>query len=362
MAGKKITNDQKRAKKKEAERKRSLQRQHERNRIANQADGLMVSISHAIEGHISIEDLERELVALGTSKSSVLPSTDGRFESGAWIELRQATCRMVELAQFDPLEERGQQALEGRIYTIEGGDDQVPWYQPHFMPLEAVRLSGWELTEAFSKFVAGFEGAPREGCYFLGFPIGPLAVHFAFASTAGLLGKPQVYLVTAKGWHSLQLERWTEVIFPMVLHALMAREVAVGNRSSSLAVERLASSDGDAEFEEVTLTRESREIIRLLGEALVEEVDDLARASLAQAEARSAERFFNGLLGERSDRAEEIDDLRKQVAQLRAELQEAQRSGISPPDAARRPLESAELDVASLSARMSALIFGGAEG
>jgi hypothetical protein len=362
MAGKKLTSDQKRAKRKEAERKRTLQRQHERNRVANQADGLMETIGRAIAGYVGIEQLEDDLSALGSVKvTSPSPSAD-RFASGAWLELRRVTCRMVELVQLESLEERNQKALEGRIYTIEGGDVEFPWYQPHFMPLEAVRMSRWTPVNAFVRFVAGYEGAPKEGCYFAGFPIGPLAVHFAIASSATQADLPQVYLVTATGWRPLQLERWLEMIYPMLVHALMAREL-LGRDSTTLAVERLIEkeTDADAEFDELILGSELRESIRLLGESLVQETDELARASREQGEARDAERFFSGLLGERSERAAEVEALQRQVADLQAELRRQHASSITAPANEGRANCSPASGVA-LRSRMTDLVFGQAHG
>lgn len=362
MAGKKLTSDQKRAKRKEAERKRTLQRQHERNRVANQADGLMETIGRAIEGYVDIEELEHDLSALGSTKANSQSPSAGRFESGAWLELRRATCRMVELVQLGSLEERSQKALEGRIYTIEGGDVEFPWYQPHFMPLEAVRMSRWTPVDAFARFVASYEGAPKEGCYFAGFPIGPLALHFAIASSTTRADSPQVYLVTAASWRPLQLERWREMIYPMLVHALLARQV-LGRDSTTMAVERLIEkeTDADAEFDELILGSELRESIRLLGESLVQESDELARASREQGEARDVERYFSGLLGERSERAAEVEALQRQVADLKAELRRQQASSITVPANDGRANCSPAMGVA-LRSRMTELVFGNAHG
>lgn len=361
MAGRKLTSDQKRAKKKQAERKRSLQRQHERNRVANRLDGFMRSITLAIEGFISVEELEQDVMALASTSAPAGDGRGARFNSHPWAALRRDTCHLVELMQFDPLGEEKWRALEGRLYTFgneEDSPDDDDWYSTHSMPLAAVRLSCWDPVEVFVNFAQELHDAPTEGCYFFGWPIGQIALHFAIASTKDPHDRPQVYLVTASAWHPLGLEEWIDAIYPMMESSSLARDLAGKVDNTTTAVMMLAGllKSAGTQAESLQLDRNARSLICMLGQGLVLEADDLAYTSRELAEVEDMSAIFERTpLSEVQDEVRTVqDDVSRPREQLTTETKQVK----SLPALSSDQIPGRDDPARPLRARMTELIFG----
>lgn len=115
--------------------------------------------------------------------------------------------------------------------------------------LFALFASGWHPNTAVWETSKEYDPAPTHGAYFFGIEVRELAAHFAVASMAEEESTPEVYFVSAKGWHRLDLEIWNNDLLPMVGRMMSAGRLNDEINSMERAIAYLIAQSGDVEEE-----------------------------------------------------------------------------------------------------------------
>lgn len=323
----KLTKDQKREKKKREERKQKLRREHEENRHFKKVDGLMTAITMALEGLGSQEELDAAVLRLAGGQSVVASDKESRFQGAAWAEVKASTTQMVALLQADDTAYYSGLGLQGRLYLNGEGKKR---FSVSSMPIFALISSGWDPLEVVHKTAIELEPEPTQGAYFFGMEARDTAVHFAIASTANPDDPPEVFFVSPKGWHRLDLRIWFEELWPCLARVMLATDLARGPTDSQYAITRLVeykcSSGGPTNGP--ALDDDTRAAIRSFGSELALESELLVTAAEA-ARARhvhmaSEEQWDAGF----ESRQDEIDALETRCRSLEREQQALQRYAL----------------------------------
>lgn len=358
----KLTKDQKREKKKREERKLKLRREHDENRHAKKVDGLLMTITHALEGLALQEELDDAVLRLGGGQSVPASEKSSRFQSPEWTEIKQQTTRMVGLIQSGAVADFAGLDLQGRLYL--NGDAGTNFSSTSF-PLFAMLSSNWLPHEVFQKTAKELEPEPTHGAYFFGIAVRDLAAHFALASTAHADEEAEVFYVTSKGWHRLDYKTWRDELWPSLGHVLLAQRLGTDMRSDTeyaigglMQLSKRAFPDEAHQRgrREPALDDGTRGIVRSFGADLLMELEVL----LAAADAAGAEANQNALAYEWNEgfeaRQAEINVLEDRHRALEHENQTLRRMLMNQetPPAQSTPLPTAP--TRPLEERMGALL------
>lgn len=323
----KLTKDQKREKKKREERKLKLRREHEENRHFKKVDGLMTAITMALEGLGSQEELDAAVLRLAGGQSVVVSEKESRFQGHAWAEVKASTTQMVALLQADESAYYSGLGLQGRLYLNGEGTKR---FSVSSMPIFALVSSGWDPLEVVHKTALELDPEPTQGAYVFGMEARNTAVHFAIASTANPEDPPEVYFVSPKGWHRLDLKIWFEELWPCLARVMVASNFARGPSDTQFAIARLMELSGSAggPDDEPCLDEESRAAIRSFGAELILETELLVTAAEAartmQVHLASEVKWEAGF----ESRQDEIDTLEARCQSLERERQALQRYAL----------------------------------
>lgn len=354
----KLTKDQKREKKKREERKQKLRKEHEENRHFKKVDGLMTAITMALEGMGSQEELDAAVLRLAGGQSVVASEKESRFQGAAWTEVKASTTQMVALLQADDTAYYSGLGLQGRLYLNGEGKKR---FSVSSMPIFAVLSSGWDPLEVVEKTAIELDPEPTQGAYFFGMEARDTAVHFAIASTADPEDAPEVFFVSPKGWHRLDLRIWFEELWPCLARVMLATDLARGPTDTQYAIARLVEFTGssDRPRERPSLDEDTRAAVRSFGSELTLEAELLVTAAEA-ARARhvhmaSEEQWDAGF----QSRQDEIDALEARCRSLERERQALQRYAMdtaAPALPQAEPMSALPSPVKPLHERMGALL------
>ena len=243
----KLTKDQKREKKKREERKRQLRKEHESNRYTKKMGGLFAALMDSMGGIATQDQLDEAILRLGTTKSANTVKAESIVQGPSWAKLKRDTSQMVRLLQEEKEAQRAVvPALQGRVYI---NDDTGSSFSSIFFPLFALFSSGWHPNTAVWETSKEYKPAPTHGAYFFGIEVRELAAHFAVVSMADEESTPEVYFVSAKGWHRLDLEIWNNDLLPMVGRMMSAGRLNDEINPMESAIAYLIAQSGDVEEE-----------------------------------------------------------------------------------------------------------------
>lgn len=334
----KLTKDQKREKKKREERKLKLRKEHEQNHHFKKLDGLMTAISMALEGVATQEDLDAAVLRLGGGQGVAISEKESRFQSPQWSEIKASTTRMVDLLQTDDSAYYSGLGLQGRLYLNGEGNKR---FSLSYMPIFAVVSSGWAPEEVVHQTAVDLEPEPTRGAYFFGVAVRDSAIHFACASTADPLDTPEIYFVSPKGWHRLDLRIWREELWPCLCRAMFATDLVRGPSESQYAIAQMVEATRSKQDPEADLSLDdaSRVVIRGMGSELALESEVLVFAADAVHAWRMHEVREQEWNAGFASRQEEVDTLDARCRNLERERNALQRptqpspahSGDEPP-------------------------------
>ena len=331
----KLTKDQKREKKKREERKLKLRREHEDNRHVKKVDDLMMAITQALQGIGTQEELDAAVLRLGGGNSVAASDRESRFQSPGWVRLRGYTTRLVSLLQADPGAHYAGFGLDGRIFL--NGDGDTQFSSAHFT-LNATIKSNWLPDEVVANTARELEPEPTQGAYFFGVDVRDLALHFAIASKTNPEELPEVFFVSSKGWHRLDLDVWRSELWPSLARVILVKELVRGPDEHQYAMDRLmldalarqSAQGGNQENQTPALDDRARTIIRSLGSGLLLESESILSAAedarARQNEGALAYEWNEGF----ESRQGEIDALQDSYRALEFENQTLRRMLLQP--------------------------------
>lgn len=357
----KLTKDQKREKKKREERKLRLRREHEDNRHFKKVDDLMMAITQALQGTGTQEELDAAVLRLGGGKSVSTSDRESRFQSPEWVRLRKFTTSMVSLLQANPSAHYAGFGLDGRIFL--NGDGDTQFSSGHF-PLNAILASNWQPDEVVANTAKELEAGPTQGAYFFGIAVRDLAVHFAVASTISTDELPEVFFVSPKGWHRLDLDIWREELWPSLARVLLAKDLIRGPDENQYAMDRLmldtrarqVAQGSDPKGPTPAFDDIARTIIRSLGTGLLMESESILSAA-EDARARQNEDALAYQWNEGFEsRQSEVDALQDRYRALEYENQTLRRLLLQPTPQEKQLPTSQPAPTKPLQERMGALL------
>ncbi|RAR49525.1 UNVERIFIED_CONTAM: hypothetical protein C7454_1252 [Acidovorax defluvii] len=357
----KLTKDQKREKKKREERKLRLRREHEDNRHFKKVDDLMMAITQALQGIGTQEELDAAVLRLGGGKSVSTSDRESRFQSPEWVRLRKYTTSMVSLLQANPSAHYAGFGLDGRIFL--NGDGDTQFRSAHF-PLNAIMASNWQPDEVVANTSEELEPEPTQGTYFFGIDVRDLAVHFAIASTTSPDDLPEVFFVSPKGWHRLDLGIWRDELWPSLARVIIAKDLIRGPDENQYAIDRImldaharqAAKGGSPDGSTPAFDAKARTIIRSLGSGLLLESEFMLSAA-EDARARQNEDALAYQWNEGFEsRQSEVDALQDRYRALEYENQTLRRLLLQPTPQEKQLPTSQPAPTKPLQERMGALL------
>jgi hypothetical protein len=353
----KLTKDQKREKKKREERKRQLRKEHESNRYTKKMGGLFAALMDSMGGFATQDQLDDAILRLGTTKSANTVKAESIVQGPIWAKLKRDTSQMVRLLQEDKEAQRVVvPALQGRVYV--NGDTGTD-FSALFFPLFALFSSGWHPNTAVWETSKEYDPAPTYGAYFFGIEVRELAAHFAVASMADEESTPEVYFVSAKGWHRLDLEIWNNDLLPMVGRMMSAGRLNDEINSMERAIAYLIAQSGDVEEEALIggelkpLNETARNTVRSIGSDLLLECEMVLNAA-NEARSRAIEEAATTAWNEGFEaRQQEVDEALGRCRALELENRQLRSARVQAQSA---PKDGPQRPVVPLEQRMGALL------
>lgn len=353
----KLTKDQKREKKKREERKRQLQKEHENNRYTKKMGGLFAALMDSMVGFATQDQLDNAILRLGTTQTTNAAKAESIVQGPFWAKLKRDTTQLVRLLQEDKEAQRVVvPALQGRVYV--NGDAGTD-FSAIFFPLFALFSSGWHPNTAVWETSKEYDPPPTHGAYFFGIEVRNLAAHFAVASTAKEDGTPEVYFVSAKGWHRLDLEIWNNDLLPMVGRMMSTGRLEDQIPKMEQAIAYLIAQSGEVYEENLhseempLLNATGRNTVRCIGSDLLLEAEMVLNAA-NEASGRAVELAATTAWNDGFDaRQQELDEVQRRCNALELENRQLRSARVQEPSA---PKDNPQRPAVPLQERMGALI------
>jgi hypothetical protein len=317
-----LTKDQRRAQKKQKERKVSVQREQSQNREQKTFAKAIAQIIEAAHGMGDADQLSSAILKLFRGQSDKeLPAP---FDSQIWGILKE---NMQSLAYHSAVhsyetESPDEAIITGRIFLV---DEVSHKYVTEHFPFAAVMASQLPFDKVVPVLSREIMDKLTPGAYVFGVTMGELAVNLALVTSTANPEETSYYLIEEDDWYKLDALQCERLLGRLIHDFSMNNDDEgaqhYGDAALIQAITGVEHDDNDAEFS--ALSSEHRSIIMAGGSGLIRQVDmliDTIRGMEIEADLEGSEQSIEFNVGWSEGHAAGLSER----ADLMAKLQRAQ--------------------------------------